>query len=74
MGKRFKRLAQGLILIITLGLSINVSFANAVPLQINNIYLPIIVKEYPLLLYYFQMVILNKVHLFGLNFPPMDMS
>jgi hypothetical protein len=47
MGKRFNRIAQGLILIITLGLSINVSFANALPLQINNIYLPIILKEYP---------------------------
>jgi hypothetical protein len=47
MGKRIKRIAQGLILIITLGLCINVAFANALPLQINNIYLPIIFREPP---------------------------
>ena len=47
MGKRFTSIAQGLLLIITLGLCINVSFANALPLQPNDIYLPIIVREPP---------------------------
>ncbi len=47
MGNRFKSIDLGLILIITLGLFINVTSANALPIQNKNIYLPIIIKEYP---------------------------
>jgi hypothetical protein len=47
MGKRFNRIAQGLILIITLGLCINVAFASALPQQNNHIYLPLLLNGYP---------------------------
>jgi hypothetical protein len=47
MGKRYKRIAQGLILMIALGLSINISFANALPFLTTNTYLPLVLREPP---------------------------
>jgi len=40
-------MAVGLTVVITLGLLINISFAYAIPLTIKNIYLPLVLNNYP---------------------------
>jgi hypothetical protein len=47
MEKRITKIISGLLVILVLGLSLNFSFTYALPLPKNNIYLPIILKEYP---------------------------
>jgi hypothetical protein len=47
MRNRYKNVALGLILISILGLLLNISFANARPLQTNYIYMPIIFSAPP---------------------------
>jgi hypothetical protein len=47
MRNRYKNVALGLILISILGLLLNISFANARPLQTNYIYMPIVFSAPP---------------------------